>query len=591
MRKKFILPILILGILSVLGAFSPVFGAKDAFAANLKAFPNKNLDYSKPNPQWQVNQTYLDLEQAGGWTTTTTKQQLQVSMKFCLGAGGDCPADQTSGDAAAPKDQDGGVVKDGRDTGGLQSIFNGSNPWTSTSSGIYLAIGTSTTDATDGENVAYKKVSDPVDYKLIKKADNSVLSDTDAPISDDIDKARSIGYYLLAENPAMFFAGKNAWNFNVNVDGLTAGKTYYAQVILIENNSNNEAFSNAFQFATPATDTAATAAEQFSNSQPPPAAQSTPDASASDILSNYTSCHWYNPFSWFTSCLIYAVYHIIYTLSALLLSLCGKLFDVFAAMSLSAHIYRDPSFITNGWRVVRDLANIFFIFIMMYIAIAMILQIHGADVKKMLAKVIIIALLVNFSLFFTRVVIDASNVLTRVFYNQIKVTTTGNPQILNSSATGIDEISISSGIVNGLDINRIISKETMDKISKPYTIKSPTATGLPLITVQPLGINDGVIFTILILGIITNLVACYIFLSMSMLFVLRILGLWFAMIFSPIALVSSIVPEMGKHLDQLGFQAWMENLIGMALMAPIFMFFMYLIVSFLNSNFLKGIVN
>ena len=76
-----------------------------------------------------------------------------------------------------------------------------------------------------------------------------------------------------------------------------------------------------------------------------------------------------------------------------------------------------------------------------------------------------------------------------------------------------------------------------------------------------------------------------------MLFVLRILGLWFAMIFSPIALVSSIVPEMGKHLDQLGFQAWMENLIGMALMAPIFMFFMYLIVSFLNSNFLKGIVN
>ena len=221
----------------------------------------------------------------------------------------------------------------------------------------------------------------------------------------------------------------------------------------------------------------------------------------------------------------------------------------------------------------------------------MILQIHGADVKKMLAKVIIIALLVNFSLFFTRVVIDASNVLTRVFYNQIKVTTTGNPQILNSSATGIDEISISSGIVNGLDINRIISKETMDKISKPYTIKSPTATGLPLITVQPLGINDGVIFTILILGIITNLVACYIFLSMSMLFVLRILGLWFAMIFSPIALVSSIVPEMGKHLDQLGFQAWMENLIGMALMAPIFMFFMYLIVSFLNSNFLKGIVN
>ena len=69
--------------------------------------------------------------------------------------------------------------------------------------------------------------------------------------------------------------------------------------------------------------------------------------------------------------------------------------------------------------VTRDLANMFFIFILLYIAIATILEIAAYNAKALLARLIIVALLLNFSLFFTRVIIDASNIWGSAFYDRI----------------------------------------------------------------------------------------------------------------------------------------------------------------------------
>jgi len=49
--------------------------------------------------------------------------------------------------------------------------------------------------------------------------------------------------------------------------------------------------------------------------------------------------------------------------------------------------------------VVRDFVNIFFIFVLLYIAFATILSLHGFKTKEMIINVIIIGLLMNFSLF------------------------------------------------------------------------------------------------------------------------------------------------------------------------------------------------
>ena len=50
-----------------------------------------------------------------------------------------------------------------------------------------------------------------------------------------------------------------------------------------------------------------------------------------------------------------------------------------------------------AWKVVRDIANIFFIFILLYLAISTALQTPGVDTRKVLVNIIIIALVINFS--------------------------------------------------------------------------------------------------------------------------------------------------------------------------------------------------
>src|SRR3989344_4382648 len=103
---------------------------------------------------------------------------------------------------------------------------------------------------------------------------------------------------------------------------------------------------------------------------------------------------------------------------ALVVGLAGMLLN--GAMYLTVNmkdVLQGLPMVDSGWVVFRDVANMLFIFILLYIAIATILNV--ADTKKMLTTVIVTALLVNFSLFLTKVVVDASNIVALAFYNKI----------------------------------------------------------------------------------------------------------------------------------------------------------------------------
>ena len=69
----------------------------------------------------------------------------------------------------------------------------------------------------------------------------------------------------------------------------------------------------------------------------------------------------------------------------------------------------------NAWGIVRDIVNIFFIVSLVYIGIMTILGIHASENKKMVGMVVLIALVINFSLFTTKIVIDASNIMAKGF--------------------------------------------------------------------------------------------------------------------------------------------------------------------------------
>ena len=75
--------------------------------------------------------------------------------------------------------------------------------------------------------------------------------------------------------------------------------------------------------------------------------------------------------------------------------------------------------IAIAWTVLRDIANIVFVFALLFIGIATILNLRSYGYKQLLARLILVALFINFSLFFTKVIIDVSNLFATEIYSLI----------------------------------------------------------------------------------------------------------------------------------------------------------------------------
>ena len=71
--------------------------------------------------------------------------------------------------------------------------------------------------------------------------------------------------------------------------------------------------------------------------------------------------------------------------------------------------------VMKAWELVRDFVNIWFILLLLIIAIGTILRVSSFQLKRLLPMLIIIALVVNFSLPITGFVIDISNVIANQF--------------------------------------------------------------------------------------------------------------------------------------------------------------------------------
>src|SRR3989338_7106401 len=72
--------------------------------------------------------------------------------------------------------------------------------------------------------------------------------------------------------------------------------------------------------------------------------------------------------------------------------------------------------INIGWTAMRDIANIVIIGMFTFIAVSTILGIKEYGAEKMIARVLVVAVLINFSLLFTKIIVDASNFTAAQFY-------------------------------------------------------------------------------------------------------------------------------------------------------------------------------
>lgn len=248
-------------------------------------------------------------------------------------------------------------------------------------------------------------------------------------------------------------------------------------------------------------------------------------------------------------CLIASLtYNVVLTMASWFAGASGLVFNMimqFTVLQMADNI--KGGFIEQGWKILRDIVNIMFIFVLLFTGIMTIIQGFSSGTSKKIATVIVVALLINFSLFFTKIIIDSSNIIAVQFYESIK----------GQSAPGD-----SSGIAGQFIV--------ATKIGSLY---SPGG-GPPSGVIDQVGGADKYLQIILtsIGGSIILVVLGIIIFIASLMLITRFIVLIFVMIASSAAIGSWIVPKLKSQI----WDKWWNALIGQAFFAPIFLLFLLL---------------
>ncbi len=242
-----------------------------------------------------------------------------------------------------------------------------------------------------------------------------------------------------------------------------------------------------------------------------------------------------------------------------LVGLSAKVMDFFLHYSLQSTSYGGSRVIHQGWEILRDLTNIVFIFALLSAAFRITVDKGSSAAKQQVLKTILVALTINFSLYLSFAIIDAGNILGQVFYNKIEkadVSYTPYPSDNESIEEMKAENSMSVAIANKINPQKIFIE------NKDVTNKSKRVV-------------------MIVMGGIINFTLIMTFLSVSFLFLGRTVSLWFSAILSALAFATLTIPELSKR-DYFGFSKWLSTLINASFMAPVFLFFLYLTVTFMN---------
>lgn len=285
-----------------------------------------------------------------------------------------------------------------------------------------------------------------------------------------------------------------------------------------------------------------------------------------------------SPFSFsLGGCLAQGAYILFFQPTSWFFSLTGKLLDVSLMYSVSDTSYRS-AFIADSWKTVRDICNIFFIFVLLFVAFKMILSMEDAKTKSLIVNVVIVGLIMNFSMFFAQVVIDASNIMARVFYNPKTMIIEKKGASPTDNGLGeYSEIKISEALVDGFDPAKIIMNvETVSQIGAD--------TGRTKDDDED-GISWPTFLLISLLSTFVNITGIFVFLSLAIFLIARVVSLWLIIIFSPIAMLSYALPEnIRKSLKDYGADGWWSKLISVSFMAPVLVFFLYIVLLFASKG-------
>lgn len=185
--------------------------------------------------------------------------------------------------------------------------------------------------------------------------------------------------------------------------------------------------------------------------------------------------------------------------------------------------------IAIGYNITRSFVNMGLVLVLVYIAFSTILRLGGRQTQKLLITLIVVALLVNFAPVLCGLVVDATNIAMYYFTDHI----TGMKNLLNTL------------------------KGAGDSIVAGFTTLEATK-------------QFGILFQSVAL-IAFNMVLTFILLLFAIIFLLRYVAIWVAVILAPLAFVSYILPATRRF-----FNTWLSQFLQWSIIGVAGGFFLYL---------------
>jgi len=286
--------------------------------------------------------------------------------------------------------------------------------------------------------------------------------------------------------------------------------------------------------------------------------------------------------------------------------------------------------VQNGWTYLRDLANGIFILLVLWIAITIIFDMEGLGGKKFLVRVIMVALLINFSLAMVSTVFAFGNELAKPFQKAM-----GAYPECTRDEQGVEKCGPPKATISALIVQNSRIHTALDVIADQGALEQTQAEvkklGVPTATTEPISfggipeyfgapqtahaiapilagiliqIGLSAVYTtaIAVLGtlavkyglaqqammVIVNLAIAdgFLFLTIlamataAIILLLRLVAMVFLGVFAPVAFLGLAFPKYGNSF----WSRWLDNLLRWTFTAPIFYFLLYLSLLMLQSN-------
>jgi len=217
----------------------------------------------------------------------------------------------------------------------------------------------------------------------------------------------------------------------------------------------------------------------------------------------------------------------------------------------------ESEFLINAWKIVRDFANLFFAFAMLAIGIATIVGWEEYQAQKMLPKLLIIALLINFSLIFCVAIVDISNAFAKYFENAISPSQAGS----KAYTLGVIENIIEPEKMS------IDNEERLGELKKiNEEVKEGKKPGAAASFIAPICGALLVVFFLLLLVIVKA--------ALIVLFFARFIILSFLIVLAPIAWVFYFFPFLEEELSI--WKKWWSSFLKWVIIGPSLLFFVWL---------------